>query len=326
MKVAFYSTVTRGYEEMYRNMYNSLGFRDDCDYWIFTDDSFNIPELKKSNVFKCNFLGLEGVDLSKYNFYAPATINPDLLMKIFLNKIKIWDFLKQKGYDIIVMVDVDMVCLRDIYPIIQEVYEKDYDLACNDLPEVYFPVFKAYMACNTSLEAKADFFNPKWKLPEGFEYKYNVGFMVINANHLKENEFQAFLDWSKGIEKFCICPEEVYLQSNYKNRLLVPGLNITASLKDLPPYLPNTNTLNPDFIRYVNNGYIYHYGRKATPCLIMAGRWFSAGHMLTIERYIDTAVCRGFLERTVRKGYAKNRISAETADMLFEKIRNIGEK
>ena len=135
MKVAFYSTVTEGYEGMYRNMYNSLGFREDCDYWIFTNDAFDIPELKKPNVFKHSFLDLGEVDIGLYTYFMSSDIDSERLMNIFLNKIKILDFLKQKGYDIIVMVDVDMVCLRDVFPVIKEVYEKDYDLACNDLPE-----------------------------------------------------------------------------------------------------------------------------------------------------------------------------------------------
>ena len=324
MKVAFYSTVTEGYEGMYRNMYNSLGFREDCDYWIFTNDAFDIPELKKPNVFKHSFLDLGEVDIGLYTYFMSSDIDSERLMNIFLNKIKILDFLKQKGYDIIVMVDVDMVCLRDVFPVIKEVYEKDYDLACNDLPESNELVIKAYVDRGHNQKVLEEFYSPTWKVPEGFTNKFNVGCMILNANHLSGEDFQKFLEWSKGREKYCICPEEVYLQSNYKNKLLVPGLNITNSLVGLEMHKPNSIQCNPDFADYVKNGYVYHYGSKVTPCLIMAGRCFSAGHALTLERYIDTAVHKGFLEKTVKDGFFKGEITFETTRRLLNKVQNIG--
>lgn len=146
---------------------------------------------------------VEGVDYSKYNSFGWTS---DRGAEIFIRRIKYFDIVK-KEYDILVTVDLDILFIADISSFIEQVYYRnDITLSGQKEPFDFTLDYALRKTCNYE------------KVENLFDHTayINFGFCIMKCSRLRDDNWEYFLEISKGREEYFNTQEQAYFSAAYK--------------------------------------------------------------------------------------------------------------
>lgn len=143
------------------------------------------------------------VDYSKYNTFHWTS---DKASDIFCKRIYFVDEWKNK-YDLMVCVDLDCIFVDNVEPELRNFYFSDCALGGSQEP---FMLNYGFEHClNTKMP----------EVPYDFTKYINFGFGMLNTRYLRNNNFERFLELSKGKEDFFNTQEQAYFACEYQKSI-----------------------------------------------------------------------------------------------------------
>lgn len=143
------------------------------------------------------------VDYSKYNTFHWTS---DKASDIFCKRIYFVDEWKNK-YDLMVCVDLDCIFVDNVEPELRNFYFSDCALGGTQEP---FMLNYGFEHClNTKMP----------EVPYDFTKYINFGFGMLNTRYLRNNNFERFLELSKGKEDFFNTQEQAYFACEYQKSI-----------------------------------------------------------------------------------------------------------
>jgi len=143
------------------------------------------------------------VDYSKYNSFKWTS---DKASDIFCKRIYFVDEWKNK-YDLMVCVDLDCIFVDNVEPELRNFYFSDCALGGTQEP---FMLNYGFEHClNTKMP----------EVPYDFTKYINFGFGMLNTRYLRNNNFERFLELSKGKEDFFNTQEQAYFACEYQKSI-----------------------------------------------------------------------------------------------------------
>lgn len=183
MKRCGFCIANKRYENSIKNILKIIN----NDFFIYTKNTFNFPNVKT---------------LPEINFNFVSHTEYDIIMPMLLAKLKIFSDLS-KQYDQVFNLDLDITLHKDLTPILDK-YSDNYLYSCLEDTNR----FRLYERRKQILKAIG---------MSEFEY-INAGFMILNF------EYDFDLDEVKYFFKkfpFSNCPEQDFLNWKFKDRIRV---------------------------------------------------------------------------------------------------------
>lgn len=170
----------------------------EIDWLIFgnTEDELNSAKERLQNI-KSNLVHIKVLPFTKIedndNFINYKNWISDIGSTMFYKRIKLIDAYKN-NYDILVMVDLDIIFIKDISKYLKRAYDND-DIWISGQEQV-----------NPEPETT--------KLNNNHHY-INFGFGILKCNKLRNNEFNNLLKLISNPEVKLICQDQSYYNSTY---------------------------------------------------------------------------------------------------------------
>lgn len=252
MKVGYIFTIAVNFNIVfrYKNFISFMGGYDpEKDYLIYTvPEDFSIlskllaEDLKLPNVKLCECPLDTRIDYDKYTslikHYCPG------LSKLFIAKSLLLEDLKN-DYDILGFLDVDVLPNGPLNNYELNLYNSEY-VSLGTPKENYRQLFNLLPITRITMKS----------FPNNLYYKYSNGFTLFNTKKLKGINYRdAFIDFSKGIEKWLWCADESF---NY-------NVFYEDSLKDINFCLGVDKLNQPEYHSTVKNPYVIHFGSGNCP-------------------------------------------------------------
>lgn len=275
MKIAFYSSCTN--DEKFIDM----GIATISSYlrtnnleidWIIIGNS---EEDNIRNKERMNFLEEENLDRLHlryvtmpaddvgldYHSYNTFNWTSDKASEIFLRRIKFVDEYKDQ-YDVMVCVDFDIIFTDDVVNFIEEVYFSDsIEIAGQQEPFMLEYGLKKLMNINDI------------KIPYDISGYINFGFGILNCKLLRNDNWNHFINMSKGKEYYWNTQEQAYFCSAYNNKQLSKNLQML-----IYPRIVDKS------YRTKNKFKMIHF----TPCKFITTKLESNSDLLKFDRNNDT--------------------------------------
>ena len=210
MKIALYFAVTNSYIDVAKIFLASFLYfnkEDIYDYHAYvTEDDFNDKPLRELlpnlTVHKAGIISLPNTQSIK-NGFSTSEHNP-----LFTSYISALDELLGYNYDLIIHLDLDMLCVGSIYKELVELTKtEDWQIA-GALEQ--FGYYKAYFKPMVHFECPYTIEDNK---------KINFGFVVFNPKTVHRNNKARFLAWAKQFTTPLYNLDEVFFSWLYQKKV-----------------------------------------------------------------------------------------------------------
>ena len=140
---------------------------------------------------------------------------------VFIASILAVDDMLNKGYDYVIHVDLDMLCLGSIEPYLKQLNKmQDWEVAgANESYTKFTHTFFTLLGRHSKIKLKDD-------------NKFNFGFLILNARQVLKNNFNKWLKYYQEYGDDFRCPDELYFSLAYDKKIYIPEINFL----DWSPY------------------------------------------------------------------------------------------